>query len=102
MELKIEETKLENQLVLKVEGRLNAITTEELQKMLMEKIEKADNDIILDCEKLSFISSAGLRTLLIGQKALQKKGYSLELLHVGKTMMRVLEMTGFDKMLKVS
>ena len=77
MELKIEETRLENQLVLKVEGRLNAITTEELQKMLMEKIEKADNDIILDCEKLSFISSAGLRTLLIGQKALQKKGYSL-------------------------
>ena len=102
MELKIEETKLENQLVLKVEGRLNAITTEELQKMLMEKIEKADNDIILDCEKLSFISSAGLRTLLIGQKEQQKKGYSLELLHVGKTMMRVLEMTGFDKMLKVS
>ena len=37
MELKIEETRLENQLVLKVEGRLNAITTEELQKMLMEK-----------------------------------------------------------------
>ena len=40
MELKIEETRLENQLVLKVEGRLNAITTEGLQKMLMKRLKR--------------------------------------------------------------
>ncbi len=102
MELKIEEGKLGEHPILKLEGRLNAITTEEFQNVLLERTKNTWDDIILDCEKLEFISSAGLRSLLIGQKELQKKGYGLELWHVGSSMMRVLKMTGFDRMLKVT
>lgn len=102
MELKIEEAKLGEHLVLKLEGRLNAITTEEFQSILLDRTKNTWDNIILDCEKLEFISSAGLRSLLIGQKELQKKGYGLELLNVGSSMMRVLKMTGFDRMLKVT
>lgn len=102
MALETTETSLENQLILELKGRLDALTTDNFQKLLLQKIESAQADIILDCQELEFVSSAGLRTLLSGQKAIQKRGYSIQLTHVGEVIMKVLEMTGFDKILKLS
>lgn len=102
MALETTEISLKNQSVLELKGRLDALTTEDFQKLLLEKIEGAQNDIVLDCTKLEFVSSAGLRTLLLGQKAIQKRGYSLQLNNVGEMIMKVLQMTGFDKILKLS
>lgn len=56
--------------------------------------------IVLDFEKLEYISSAGLRVLLKAQKAM-KNEKSLKLKNVGNAAMEVLEITGFADFLDI-
>ena len=82
-------------------GRLDAVTSDGFQKLLMEKIEEVSGDLVLDCSELEFVSSAGLRIFLTAQKTLQAKGAALKLVHTRDNIMKVLVMTGFDKFLKI-
>lgn len=102
MALETTETYRDDTLVIELKGRLDAMTSEEFQKLLLEKIEGTKGDVILDCDALEFVSSAGLRTFLIGEKALQAKGFELRLVHTRETIMKVLVMTGFDKFLQIN
>jgi anti-sigma B factor antagonist len=54
--------------------------------------------LIFDCEKLAYISSAGLRVLLSTQK--KTKG-TMKLIHVCELVMEVFEMTGFADILVI-
>lgn len=101
MALKTAVTGQDDVFVLDLQGRLDAVTSGEFQKLLLEKIEQTKGDLTLDCEGLDFVSSAGLRIFLTGQKALQAKGFQLRLIHVNESIMKVLVMTGFDKFLTI-
>jgi anti-sigma B factor antagonist len=57
--------------------------------------------LILNMEQLQYISSAGLRVLKKMYMAAAKKNGVLELSHVNKMVMEVLEMTGFAGLLKI-
>ncbi len=75
------------------------VTAPQLEKQLGETIENAAS-IVLDLEKLEYISSAGLRVLLKAQKAM-KNEKSLKLKNVGNAAMEVLEITGFADFLDI-
>lgn len=101
MALEAAETYQNDELVIELTGRLDAVTSDEFQKLLMEKIEEVTGDLVLDCSGLEFVSSAGLRIFLTAQKTLQAKGAALKLVHTRENIMKVLVMTGFDKFLKI-
>jgi len=65
---------------------------------LYEKISEdaAITGIVVDCSKLQYISSAGLRVLLIMQKK-----HGVKLVAVNSVVMEILETTGFDSILEV-
>ena len=65
--MKIDFTIDNGTLTVALDGRLDTITAPELEKFLGEKCAEADM-LIFDCEKLAYISSAGLRVLLAAQK----------------------------------
>ena len=79
------------ELTVAIDGRLDTVTAPELEKLLGENYEKAAS-ITFDCEKLIYISSAGLRVLLTAHKRM--KG-AMKLINVCELVMEVLEMTGF-------
>jgi anti-sigma B factor antagonist len=54
--------------------------------------------LILDCEGLEYISSAGLRVLLFAQKKMKD---SLKLVNVGELIMEVFDITGFSDILTI-
>ena len=58
------------------------------------------SELTLDCEKLEYISSAGLRVLLSAQKQMARQG-SMKLVHVGEIIMEVFEVTGFADILTI-
>ncbi len=93
--------KLENgKLTLALDGRLDTTTAPRLQEVLLPAYDEA-NDITLDFTKLAYVSSAGLRVLLMGQKEAKKKGGAMALTGVSEEIMEVLEMTGFADMLTI-
>lgn len=91
--------KQNNTVIFKLEGRLDTTTAPMLEKMINERCETAEG-LILDLEKLVYISSAGLRVLLASQKKMNKQGF-MKLINVCETVMDVLEMTGFADILVI-
>lgn len=87
-------------LSLSLSGRLDTITAPELLAF-WEKVnaENEINAVKIDCDSLEYISSAGLRVLLMIQKGSNE---GVELSAVNNTLRDILSQTGFDSLLKIS
>lgn len=83
-----------------VEGRVDTNTSPQLQDAILKGFQKV-NQIVLDFEQCSYVSSAGLRALLIGQKTANSKKGTMKLIHVPDILMSVLEMSGFINILVI-
>ena len=86
--------------VMSLIGRLDTVTSTKLQTSLMEAIEGAEA-IELDFAAVEYVSSAGLRVLLQGQKAAQKSGKAMTLKNVSSEVMEVFDVTGFSGILTI-
>ena len=93
------EKKLENgSLTFALTGRLDTTTSPQFEEALFLAFDEAE-EIVLDFAKLTYVSSAGLRILLMGQKAARAKEGSMIILNVPDVIMEVFEMTGFSDIL---
>ncbi len=97
--LNINKTVKDATLYYALEGRLDTITSPELEEELKASLEGAQA-LVLDFEKLEYISSAGLRVLLSAQKTMAKRG-EMKLTHVNETVMEIFEVTGFADILTI-
>lgn len=86
-------------LAMKLEGRLDTTTSPKLGEELRGSVDGITS-LVIDFEKLEYISSAGLRVLLSMQKIMNKQGQML-LKNVSETVMEVFEVTGFSEFLNI-
>lgn len=96
----ISETRTEGVIQLDIEGRVDTNTSPQMQQRILQAFQKSQT-LILNMEKVEYVSSAGLRALLIGQKTANSKGGSMKLVHVCDAVMKVFQMTGFAGMLTI-
>jgi anti-anti-sigma factor len=101
-ELEITEQQLQSTTVLSVVGAVDSNTAPELQQALLRAIENSTGSLELDLAKVSYLSSAGLRALLMAAKALQKRSERLKLINVPLPIQNVLNLTGFATFIDVS
>ena len=90
----------DNELTLSVEGRIDTITSQELDKEISEELGNF-NSLILDFTDLEYISSAGLRVLIATQKKLKADDIPFVIKNVNDTVNEIFKMSGFDKILKI-
>lgn len=93
-------TDCETYMRLLVEGRVDTNTSPQLQQAILNAFQK-QSDVVVDFLNVPYISSAGLRALLIGQKTAASKGGSMKLTNVSDVVMNIFEMSGFSKILKI-
>ena len=94
------EKKLEDKcLTVVLDGRLDTTTAPDFDAELKSALEGADS-LVLDCEKLEYISSAGLRVLLSAQKVMNTRG-GMKLIRVNDIVNEVFEVTGFANILTI-
>lgn len=86
-------------LCIALEGRLDTTTAPDLEAEIKQSINGV-TELIMDFEKLDYISSAGLRVLLSAQKKMTKQG-SMKIIHVNEMIMEVFEVTGFVDILTI-
>ena len=98
--MEITEKKNEGQIILAVSGQVDTVTSPELQKSILTSFQKV-KDLVIDMSAVPYMSSAGLRALLIGQKTATSKGGTMTLTGVTDTVMQVFEMSGFSKVLNI-
>ena len=80
-----------------LDGRLDTTTAPKLDSFFNENLGGIDT-LNIDCKKLSYVSSAGLRVLLFAQKKMKS---SMKLTNVCELVMEVFEMTGFADILVI-
>ena len=86
-------------LEIKLSGRLDTSTSPQLEEELNKNLGNI-TEIVLDFEKLEYISSAGLRVLLATQKTMNKQG-KMVIRNVGADIMEVFDITGFCDILTI-
>ena len=90
----------DKELTLTVEGRIDTITSQELDKEITEELGNFDS-LIIDFTNLEYISSAGLRVLIATQKKLKADDIPLVIRNVNDAVNEIFRMSGFDKILKI-
>ncbi len=87
----------ENVATILLEGWLDTQTSPQFGEVL-NGLEKDVTSLVLDFEKLEYISSAGLRQIVTAYKKMRG---DMKIVHVSKEIMEVFKMTGFDKKLNI-
>ena len=88
-----------NQLNVALEGKLDTASAPQLEAFIKEELSGVDL-LVLDLAKLKYTSSAGLRTLVLAQKTMNKQGKMI-LKNVGEDIMDVFDMTGLLDLLTI-
>lgn len=81
--------------VMYLEGRLDTASAPKVEQEMQPLYECSGQDIILDCTKLEYISSSGLRLFLGLLKAAQPKGSHVYITGLNDDLRQVFAMTGF-------
>ena len=84
-----------NDYVMYFEGRLDTAEAAKVEKELQPLAECSGHDIVLDCSKLEYISSSGLRLFLCVLKKGKAQGSHVYIKGLGDEIRSVFAMTGF-------
>lgn len=76
-------------------GELDTAAAIDVEKALRPLYESKGVDVVIDCEKLEYIASSGLRILLSILKKTKAGGSKVTLLNVNDEIRTVFELTGF-------
>jgi len=87
-------------LTIALEGRLDTNTAPAFQAEAGPLL-GGISELMLDCEKLDYISSAGLRVLLTFEQELEEQGKTMKLCNVNDIIRDVFDVTGFLEILTI-
>ncbi len=91
-----------NVLVVTLDGRLDTNTSPQLEKFLAEKLETGDvKGLVIDFEPTEYISSAGLRVLLMAAKKMKSSGDKLILCAMSDHVKEVFDIAGFTPVFNI-
>ncbi len=88
-------------LIFKISGRLDTTTSDQLEREINDHIDQKINNVILDFKNLNYISSAGLRVVLMLAKTMNEKKGKFFLTALNQEVYQVFEISGFLNILKV-
>jgi anti-anti-sigma factor len=97
----IETVKEGEVLMARVDGRIDGTNALEFQNELEAACADADRYVILDLEQVSYISSAGLRAILMIAKWLENKDVKLALCSLSDSVNEIFQVSGFDQIISV-
>jgi len=88
-------------LVLSLQGRLDSITAPAFERLVRGRLADGHRRIVIDLDALDYISSAGLRILMIAGKALKAERGRIALCRVKGVVMEVLRISAFDRIFTI-
>ena len=98
--MNVNSTKNDKTLTVTVVGSIDTVTAPELDKYLQENSEGI-TEIIFDFAGVDYISSAGLRVIMMTNQSMEECDGTLTVRNVNEDVMEVFEMTGFDSLLNM-
>ena len=97
--MEIVKTRKDVTMTLAIEGRLDSLTSPQLEAEIVGKLDGVAH-LIFDLSKLEFISSSGLRTLLLTQKIMDKQG-SMTIRNLPQEFREYFDEVGFSRVMRI-
>ena len=99
--LHIDLEEIDQKMILRLDGRLDAATAAILERKINSLIDEKRYLIYLDFLRIDYLSSAGMRLLLSIAKKLKTKKGALVLFSIGEEVMEIIKLAGFEKILLI-
>ncbi len=99
--MEITDSKRNGITVFTVTGRVDASNAGVLEEKLLERITAGEKALVVDCAGLDYISSAGLRALLVAAKRLMPSGGKVALAALKDHIREVFDIAGFSSIFSV-
>lgn len=99
--MEITSRKVEEKTIVSINGRLDAVSAPEFQNALLGFIDEGVTKLLLDFGGVDYISSAGLRSILVVAKKLRTGQGELSVAMLQNTVKEVFEISGFSSILPV-
>ncbi len=87
--------------VLAVTGKLDSTTSPEFESRIIPLIDAGGRKLLVDCAGLDYISSAGLRVLLLAAKKLKAADGAIALAGLKEPVREVFEIAGFTSLFPI-
>ena len=101
MTMEISTYSKENNTIISIQGRLDTITSSELEEWLMMNFTPPAGKAVLDCSKIDYISSAGLRIILNMMKMMKKHAFAFSICCPHEHIKEVFDISGFATLIPV-
>jgi anti-anti-sigma factor len=99
--MEIGEERTAGALVIAPLGRVDSVSSGELERHLVARLDAGERRVVIDMAGVEYISSAGLRVLLVAAKRLKPPTGALVLCGLGPGVRTVLELAGFISLFAV-
>ena len=99
--MKIDIKKLEDVTVVYLSGDIKSTTSGEVMDKLVEVVQGGTVKMLININEVDFISSAGLRSLLVASKLLQKSNGQMKICNANDSVKRILETSGFTNLISL-
>lgn len=88
-------------LVLTVSEVLDSLSSPQFEARLLSHIDRGERALLLDCEGVRYMNSAGLKALLLAKKRLEELGGRIVLCGLDANVRMVFDLTGFDRLFEI-
>lgn len=99
--MEISKQKESNLMIVNIDGRLDTTNYSELDKELDTLVGSGEHNILIDCSKMDYISSSGLRVFLVYLKKIKAEGGSLTLCGMQTMIKEVFSISGFTSLFEI-
>ena len=93
--MNLEQERREDLLIVRPRGRLDSSSAPEMERLVSEQLDGGAQRLVLDFTSLDYISSAGLRVVLLAGKKLRASKGKMVLVGLQDMVREVFEMSGF-------
>jgi anti-anti-sigma factor len=99
--MQILEEKLGAILAVALKGKLDAATSKGVEDRLLSLIESGEIQLLVDLEQLNYISSVGLRVLMLAAKRLKTANGSIVVCALQPGVQQVFDIAGFTTIFRI-
>jgi len=99
--MKITKRNKDEVICLELSGRLDTNTSKDLEKAISELSIAKETKLLLDFTDIEYVSSSGLRVILLTAKKIKSESGKLVLFGMKDVIKEVFDMTGFTPILNI-
>ncbi len=99
--MEISKEKKGETMVVAINGRLDTTNYADLDKELNELLDAGENNLLMDCSEMNYISSSGLRVFLVYLKKLKASGGKMQLCGLQEMIKEIFLISGFSSLFTI-